>query len=85
MAQRFVLKSRSRDADGHKETSHMIRDPRQRAASAQFDAKKKTSKSKLVKMNAKRQSRGKALSLDDRGVKTRMMKRALATGKPKAK
>jgi hypothetical protein len=42
MTQRFVLKNRSKDADGHKETSNMIRDPRQKITKRKCVARKKT-------------------------------------------
>ncbi len=85
MAQRFVMKDRSKTADGHKEMSKMIRDPRQKVANSQFDAKtRKTSKSKLLKMDAKKKNKRKAISLDDHGVKTRLMKKRIVTESKKS-
>lgn len=42
MVQEFVLKNRSKDADGHKEASNMIRDPRQKILKRKCVLRKKT-------------------------------------------
>lgn len=75
MAQLYVMKDRSRNADGHKEMSHMIRDPRQKAGSAQYLPKKRTmQKSNLVSSRSKRDSKRKILSVNDKGVRRRLLR-----------
>lgn len=62
MAQRFVLKDRSKDADGKKERSHMIRDPRQKARDDNSAILRKLGpNNKNVTANQK----GKIISLDE--------------------
>lgn len=77
MAQRFVLRNRSKDADGHKEISHMIRDPRQRIANGQLD-NKRTKNNKLIKIDSKKKNKGKMVTINDSGVRKRIMKKSSA-------
>lgn len=74
MAQRFVLKDRSKDADGHKETSHMIRDPKQKMQGNELDIQRdKGPHNKLVR-DKKRKGRGRIVSLEKIKTKRRASK-----------
>jgi len=83
MAQRFVLKDRSRDADGRKERSHMIRDPKQKMAGKELDIlRDKEDKDKLVK--TKKGKSTKIMSLVDTKPKRSATKRLAPPKKTKS-
>lgn len=75
MAQKFVMKNRSKDSDGRKEMSHMIRDPRQRASSKYSGAQSHDLYNHhYTKTNSNKHSR--IITFDDKGVSSRIRRKA---------
>jgi len=68
MAQNYVLKDRSRDADSKKERSHMIRDPRQKMVTkaARRNAHSRYNTHYIRPKNSK--SKEKVITFDDKDV-----------------
>lgn len=75
MAQKFVMKNRSKDSDGKKEMSHMIRDPRQRVQPKHSDQNSHDLYDRhYIRLDSNKQ--GKIVALDDKGVSSRIRRKA---------
>lgn len=75
MAQKFVMKNRSKDSDGKKEMSHMIRDPRQRTLSRHSGPQSHDLYNRhYVGLGSSKQ--GKMVALGDKGVSSRIRRKA---------